>query len=284
MERLAAFALLLVAVGAHVDVRHFYRGERSYTQAFRAAARAASGSVLLVPAGTYVTGGFSLSSNTQLHVASGATIVASDHAAEYFCLPSLTWDTNTVCDYALVNVWNATNVTISGPGTINGGANSPPGHLVKAYVPSTNFLVPKDIPLPYCTPFNCRIKLVVFLNSTGLAVVGGLHLANSPFWTLQFGLSSGIVVQVRCVAVCCAASRNGWVLLSPLLWQGVKITGDRCGGSSYRCFLMHTGPLFFFIVQYYNYIIIHFYVYIYISIHIYIYVYVYVNKDIYMYV
>lgn len=172
-----------------------------WTGIFRRETRAlqrGGGGTIVVRSGIYPSGGFSLFDNTVLHLEEGAVIVASDNATEYYCIPSITWDTNVRCDYALVNVVNASNVTITGKGTLEGGANSPPGHLVKMYDKENNFLVPRDIPLPYCTPFNCRIKLVVFLNCSSV-LIEGVHLLHSPFWTLQFGLSDDI--QVRSVHI-----------------------------------------------------------------------------------
>ncbi len=66
---------------------------------------------------------------------------------------------------------------------------------MKSYDAANNFLFPIDLALPRCTPFNCRIKLVVFFNSTFVTVNGGVQLRNSPFWTLQFGLCSCVVVE-----------------------------------------------------------------------------------------
>ncbi len=97
-------------------------------------------------------------------------------------------------DYPLVSAQNSSYLAIFGDGTINGGANDPPGHLVKQYIPSLNFLVPLDIALPKCSPFNCRIKLVVFLNCSEI-VIEKVKLLNSPLWTLEFALSRNILVK-----------------------------------------------------------------------------------------
>jgi polygalacturonase len=196
------FFCLVTAMSGHVTVVSMdstqVPGDAAWTGVFRRAAeslRANGGGILRCKRGRYVTGGFSLFSNTQLHLEDGCEIVASTNASLYECIPSITWDTNTVCDYALITVANAANVTIIGPGVLNGGANSPPGHLVKHYDPSLNYLVPLDIPLPFCTPFNCRIKLVVFYRCRGVFVGDGVHLLNSPFWTLQLGLSDHVVIK-----------------------------------------------------------------------------------------
>jgi polygalacturonase len=163
------------------------------TAAFRNCALRAAGGTLRVPKGVFVSGGFSLSSHTTLLLEAGAVVYASDNVRNYECLPSITVDTG-VCDYALVTVANATGVSIVGEGTLNGGFNDPPGHLVKYYDPKLNFLYPLDLPFPRCSPFNCRIKLVVFYNCSDV-VLESVSLHASPLWTLQLGLCSGVTVS-----------------------------------------------------------------------------------------
>lgn len=97
-------------------------------------------------------------------------------------------------DYPLIYSTNSKRVAIFGVGVVNGGGNSPPGHLVKKYEESTNFLYPQDLPFPGCSPFSCRVKLVVFFNCSDV-LLSGVSLINSPLWTLEFSLSKNIQVS-----------------------------------------------------------------------------------------
>ena len=98
-------------------------------------------SIVLVPAGDFLTGSLQIPSNVSLHLAANAILRASDNASLYSCIPSMTSDTGP-CDYPFILVDHAHNVYLEGEGRIDGGANSPPGHLVRGYRESSNMLEP----------------------------------------------------------------------------------------------------------------------------------------------
>ena len=98
------------------------------------------GGTVLVPAGVFVIGTTELKSNLTLHIAAGGTLLGSDHGKDYFpaeAIPlhgdSTLEDGNTGLLFAV----NAENITVEGPGTIDGrgaqfhgptrGAPSPAG-------------------------------------------------------------------------------------------------------------------------------------------------------------
>ncbi|CAF4608259.1 unnamed protein product, partial [Rotaria magnacalcarata] len=70
-----------------------------------------------------------------------------------------------------------------GEGLIDGGANSPPGHLVREYQPSSNMLMPKEWNLTGCTYFSCRPKLLLIRRSHSIEI-SEITIANSAFWTV----------------------------------------------------------------------------------------------------
>ena len=81
------------------------------------------GGTVLVPAGTFVIGATELKSNVTLHIANGATLLGSGDGKQYHAVDAipLSGDTTLVDgNWALLFAVNAKNVTIEGPGTIDG--------------------------------------------------------------------------------------------------------------------------------------------------------------------
>ncbi|MDP8998523.1 MAG: glycosyl hydrolase family 28 protein [Myxococcota bacterium] len=86
-----------------------------------AAAKAAGGGVVDVPAGTWPSGAIQLDSNIELHLDAGATIAFSASAADYLPAVLTRWEGLDVMNYSpLVYALNATNVAITGTGTLKG--------------------------------------------------------------------------------------------------------------------------------------------------------------------
>lgn len=158
-------------------------------------------STVLIPAGDFLTGALRIPSNVSLHLARDATLRASDNASLYSCVPSLTSDTGP-CDFPFLLIDHAHDVQFTGEGRIDAGANSPPGHLVREYQPSSNMLMPTEWVLPNCTYFSCRPKLLVVRYSERISFTG-ITMSNSPLWTVT-------VVESE-----------------QILFDNVTITGDR---------------------------------------------------------
>ena len=133
--------------GARIyDVRDFGAkgdGKTLDTQALQAAIDACAkdqGGTVLVPAGTFVIGTTELKANVTLHIAAGGTLLGVVDGKQYFAADQipLTGD-STLADgnVGLLFAVNAENVTVEGPGTIDGpgaqfrsptrGAPSPAG-------------------------------------------------------------------------------------------------------------------------------------------------------------
>ena len=138
-------------------------------------------SVVLIPDGDFLTGSLRIPSNVTVHLARNAILRASDNASLYECVPSITTDTGP-CDYPFLLVDHAQNVSFEGEGRIDGGANNPPGHLVKEYRQSSNIFVPIEWSLPECSGYSCRPKLVVVRYSSSVKFFN-LTISNSVLWT-----------------------------------------------------------------------------------------------------
>lgn len=105
-------------------------------KAIQAAGASPSGGTVLFPPGPqpYMTGALNVTSlsNVTLWISSGASLYASDDPLLYQCVVSVTSDSGP-CDYPFLFIYNSSNILLGGGGSINGGANDPPGHLVQFY-------------------------------------------------------------------------------------------------------------------------------------------------------
>jgi len=118
------------APAVHLNVRDFGatgNGTTYDTTAFQNALNAATatngGAVVDVPAGTYLIGSIVMQSNTWLNILSGATVVGSNRTSDY---PLVTerWEGNEVtCYRGLVSADHATNIALTGAGTLKGGSS-----------------------------------------------------------------------------------------------------------------------------------------------------------------
>ena len=94
------------------------------------------GGTVLVPSGTFVIGTTELKSNVTLYLAASATLLGSGDGKHYHAVDAipLSGDSTLVDgNWALLFAVDATNITIEGPGTIDGQ-----GHLFNNHPPSPN--------------------------------------------------------------------------------------------------------------------------------------------------
>ncbi|KAH3760856.1 Polygalacturonase, family GH28 [Pelomyxa schiedti] len=165
----------------------------AFREAVSAVSDAGGGCVVVPGGGTFRSGSIQLRDCVFLQLLDGAVIYASDNATDFDSVPAYTEDCGPY-DYPLVYAVNSTSTGIIGSGTLNGGANDPPGHLVSSYDPNYNFLYPKDIPLYDCPPGLCRIKNVVFRDCNNV-VVEGVYILNSPLWTFTIAQCDNVQIS-----------------------------------------------------------------------------------------
>lgn len=166
---------------------------RSIRQTLKRAADYRAPCQVLVPAGDFLTGSLQIPSNITLYLARRSILRASDNASLYSCVPSSTTDTGP-CDFPFLLIDQAQQVVLDGPGVIDAGANSPPGHLVREYRPASNMLMPTEWSLPNCTYFSCRPKLFVIRYSQSITLMN-ITMSNSPLWTLTIVESEQILID-----------------------------------------------------------------------------------------
>ncbi|MFB9769206.1 glycoside hydrolase family 28 protein [Lactiplantibacillus modestisalitolerans] len=81
---------------------------------------AAEQTTLVLEAGTYLTGSLFLASNTHLHFEAGATLLGASELDQYREIETRVAGVEMTWPAAILNVLEAENVTIDGPGTIDG--------------------------------------------------------------------------------------------------------------------------------------------------------------------
>ena len=82
-----------------------------------------SGGTVLIPAGTFLTGTLELKSNVTLRIAAGGTLLGSGKGADYHAVDAIPLSGDSTLEdgnWALLYAVGAKNVTVEGPGTIDG--------------------------------------------------------------------------------------------------------------------------------------------------------------------
>jgi polygalacturonase len=198
------------------------------TMAFRqavAAAKAAGGGVVDVPAGTWLTGAIQLESHIELHVESGATVLFSANASDYLPPVLTRWEGLDVMNWSpFVYALNATNVAITGEGTLKGPGNSWGGGIAnwkagsiaedarvyQLYVSALNgsgLLSPIPSP-PMSAVQNGLRPTFVECNGCTNFLVDGITLTGAIYWALHPLYSKNVIIRHVSVDTT-ATSSNG---------------------------------------------------------------------------
>jgi polygalacturonase len=179
MKAASALLVLLIVPAVHgkvCDITAFGAkpdGQTLNTDAFtQAIAACAAGGTVLVPGnGAYLTAPMNLTSNQRLEIQEGATILGPTDPklfpkmAPFPSMGGVITRDGYKCRYGpLVGAFNATNITITGKGTIDGAG---------AWWWDNRHKLGVESP-----------RLVELQHVTGLTI-SGITLTNSPFWTLH---------------------------------------------------------------------------------------------------
>ncbi|MCM1058406.1 MAG: glycosyl hydrolase family 28 protein [Firmicutes bacterium] len=154
---------------------HILDDGRVYTaqiQALIDTAAAEGGGVIVVPAGTYLTGSLFFRQGVHLYVAEGGTLKGSDDISDYaLCETRIEGET---CQYfaALINGDGLDGFTMWGRGTVDGnGLRSWKAFWLRR---SWN---------PQCTNKDEQRPRLVYLSNCKNVLIAELHLQNAHFWT-----------------------------------------------------------------------------------------------------
>ncbi len=133
------------------------------------------GGVIIVPEGTYITGALFFKKNVHLYIAENGILLGSNDISDYpLCETRIEGET---CTYypALINADNIDGFHVLGKGTIDGnGLKS-----WKAFWLRLKWN-------PNCTNKDEQRPRLIYLSNCSNAVISGLKLQNSHFWTTHF--------------------------------------------------------------------------------------------------
>lgn len=130
------------------------------------------GGVIVVPAGTFMTGSLFFKQGVNLYVAEGGTLKGSDDISDYvLCDTRIEGES---CKYfaALINADGIDGFTMCGSGTIDGNG-------LRAW---KSFALRRSWN-PKCTNKDEQRPRMIFISNCKNVLVANLHLQNSHFWT-----------------------------------------------------------------------------------------------------
>lgn len=139
------------------------------------------GGVIVVPAGTYLTGSLFFRQGVNLYVAEGGMLKGSDDISDYaVCETRIEGET---CQYfaALINADGLDGFTMCGPGTIDGNG-----------LKSWKAFWLRRAWNPKCTNKDEQRPRLVYISNCTNIIVADLHLQNSHFWTNHIYKSSHV--------------------------------------------------------------------------------------------
>ena len=157
--------------------------------------RDAGGGVVLIPAGTFISGTIQLFSDINLHLESGAVLKGSEKVSDYYL--------NKI-RVGLIYTENSSNVFITGHGNIDGSGD--------VFVDQNHSKIFDSVSTQYTrqgnhfrevkhglgdgplVPLDRPFQMIIFSNCKNVTVSGVL-ISNSPFWTLHFADCDGVIVS-----------------------------------------------------------------------------------------
>jgi polygalacturonase len=153
-------------------------------------AAAKSGGMVSFKPGKYLTGSLFLKSATTFKVGIGVTLIGSQKLADYPMLPTRIAGIEMTWPAALINVRDQQQVTIFGPGTIDGDGPI----WWKSYWDLRAAYEPKG--LRWASDYDARRpRLILLQNSSDVHLGGGIVLKRSGFWTVQVLYSERVTID-----------------------------------------------------------------------------------------
>lgn len=135
-------------------------------------AYAEGGGVIVVPAGTYLTGSLYFKQGVNLYVAEGGTLKGSDDASDYDLKETRMEGETCLYFTALINVDGVEGFTMCGPGTIDGNGL----RAWKAFWLRRQWN-------PKCTNKDEQRPRLVYISNSKDVLIAGLNLQNAHYWT-----------------------------------------------------------------------------------------------------
>lgn len=198
-KNLSILAVLLIlspaAFARTFSVRDFGAkgdGTTLDTLAIQAALNAAakvSGSTVVLPEGTYLSGSIFVKSHTTLLLEAGATILGAQHLADYPLLPTRVAGIEMNWPAALVNVYEQQDVKILGPGLIDGDGKV----WWDSYWALRRQYDAKG--LRWAADYDAQRPRLIQIYKSKQVTLGNITLHRSGFWTVHICFSNGVTVN-----------------------------------------------------------------------------------------
>lgn len=146
------------------------------------------GGRVVVPAGTFLTGGLFFKPGTTLHLEEGSCIKGSDEIANYPLIPSRMEGRSIYYYAALINAYFVDGFEITGSGIINGNA-------AKFWDEFWALRAERAKIGKSCTNLEVRRPRLVFLWGCDKVKLSGVKLRNSAFWTTHLYQCNDILIE-----------------------------------------------------------------------------------------
>ena len=151
-------------------------------------AEAEGGGVVVIPAGTFLSGALFFKPGTRLSLEEGAVIKGSDNISDYPLIPSRMEGRSIYYHAALINAYHVDGFEISGPGTINGNGY----RFWTEFWDNVERARAENRPW---TNLEVRRPRLVFLWGCDHARLSGVKLINSAFWTSHFYRCDDLTIE-----------------------------------------------------------------------------------------
>jgi polygalacturonase len=146
--------------------------------------------IVTLPAGTYRTGALFLKSGVTLKLDKDVTLIGSQNIADYPEMPTRVAGLEIIWPAALLNVYQQSDVKITGTGTIDGDGKI----FWDSYWALRKIEEPKG--LRWASDYDAkRPRLIQIFDSSHVTLGGGLNLHRSGFWTVHICYSHDISVD-----------------------------------------------------------------------------------------
>jgi len=171
-----------------------------------AAAVAAGGGVVDVPAGNWLTGPIQLASRIELHLEAGAKLLFSQTFADYLPAVLTRWEGLDVMNWSpFIYARGCTDVALTGPGALDGqgaawaGWKTPSARedqRIYDYYVARLPLDPANLPAPPLSAVNPGLRpAFVEFNGCDNVLVDGPSITGSPYWTLHPLYSRNVIIR-----------------------------------------------------------------------------------------
>lgn len=162
------------------------------------------GASVLVPEGEWRTKAIHLKSNVNLHLQKGAVLLFSEEPADYLPAVHTTWEGMECYNYSpLIYAYECKNVAITGEGKLKAKLDiwkiwykRPPAHMnsLKWLYEKASTYSPVEERIMVNDTANLRPHFIQF-NRCENVLLEGVHIENSPFWTIHPYMCKDVVIR-----------------------------------------------------------------------------------------